>query len=112
MGGGFGGGMNMQAMGGVPPGQLFILRKTPCNEQIVIAVDMSRAYKDPRARPLVQPGDMIILQYRPIEEIFNFGIGTFFTYGIFQPAAEQQRLTAIVLSNPVRDRLPACQIVG
>ena len=77
-----GGGAAM--VGGVPPGQLFILRKTPCNGQITIAVDLSRAMQDPGARPLVQPGDVLILQYKPFEEAINFGLGTFFTYGITQ----------------------------
>jgi hypothetical protein len=81
---GFGGGFGAGSVGGVPPGQLYILRKTPCNGQITIAVDLTRAIRDPSARPLVQPGDMLILQYKPEEEILNFGLGTFFTYGIFQ----------------------------
>jgi protein involved in polysaccharide export with SLBB domain len=84
MGGGFGGGFNSSSIGGVPPGQLYILRKTPCNGQITIAVDLTRAIRDPAARPLVQPGDYLILQYKPEEELLNFGLGTFFTYGIFQ----------------------------
>jgi len=81
-GGLFGGGAGAGLVGGVPPGQLFILRKTPCNEQISIAVDLTRAINDPRARPLIQAGDVLILQYKPEEEILNFGLGTFFTYGL------------------------------
>ncbi len=71
-------------VGGVPPGQLFILRKTPCNGQITIAVDLSRAMQDPAARPLIQPGDVLVLQYKPFEEAINFALGTFFTFGIRQ----------------------------
>lgn len=78
------GGVGVGSIGGIPPGQLFIIRKTPCDGQVIIAVDLNRAINNPAARPLVQPGDMLILQYKPGEEIFNFGIGTFFTYGIFQ----------------------------
>jgi len=81
-GGGGGGGFGAGMMGGVPPGQLYIIRKTPCGDQITIAVDMTRALRDPRSRPLVQAGDMLWLQYKPTEEILNFGLGTFFTYGI------------------------------
>lgn len=85
-GGGMGGGMGGGAggVGGVPPGQLFILRKTPCNDQITIAVDLTRAINSPNARPLIYPGDILILQYKPEEEILNFSLGTFFTYGIRQ----------------------------
>lgn len=82
--GGGGVGINASSVGGVPPGNLFILRKTPCNGQITIAVDLGRAARDPSARPLVQPGDILILQYKPAEELLNFGLGSFFTYGITQ----------------------------
>ena len=80
-GGGFGGGL-ATGIGGVPPGNLYILRKTPCDGQVTIHVDLARAINDPRERPLVQPGDILILQYKCEEEILNFGLGTFFTFGI------------------------------
>jgi hypothetical protein len=66
----------------VPPGVLYILRKTSCNEQIAIEVDLAKAMNDPRARPLVQPGDYLILQYKCEEELSNFAIQTFFTFGV------------------------------
>ncbi len=68
--------------GGVPPGMLYVLRKTPCNGQITIEIDLAKANVDPRERILVQPGDILILRYKPSEEILNFGLGTFFTFGI------------------------------
>ncbi|WP_153557327.1 polysaccharide biosynthesis/export family protein [Roseimaritima sediminicola] len=77
--GGFGG---VGSVGGVPPGALYILRQTDCNGQIIIEVDLNDAINDPRSRPLVQAGDVLILQYRCEEELLNFGLGTFFTYGI------------------------------
>ncbi len=30
-------------IGGVPPGRIFIIRKTPCNGQVTIEVDIARA---------------------------------------------------------------------
>ncbi|EMB17611.1 polysaccharide biosynthesis/export family protein [Rhodopirellula europaea] len=78
-GGGFGG---ARSVGGVPPGMLYVLRQTPCNGQVAIEVDLARAVNDPRSRPLVQPGDTLILQYKCEEEVLNFSLGTFFTYGI------------------------------
>lgn len=84
--GGAGGGGGMGGLGGligqVPPGMLYVLRKTPCNGQITIAVDLARANLDPRERILVQPGDILILRYKPGEEVLNFGLGTFFTFGL------------------------------
>ncbi|WP_286177454.1 polysaccharide biosynthesis/export family protein [Stieleria mannarensis] len=66
----------------IPPGRLFILRKTDCNGQVAIEIDLTKAINDPRSRPLIQAGDTLILQYKPEEELLNFGLGTFFTYGI------------------------------
>ncbi len=89
VGGNGGGGGGMGGMGGiggmlgqVPPGMLYVLRKTPCNGQITIAVDLARANLDPRERILVQPGDILILRYKAGEEVLNFGLGTFFTFGL------------------------------
>lgn len=82
-GGAGGGGFGIQQYT-IPPGELFILRKTPCNGQITIAVDLAKAAQDPRERPLIQPGDTLILRYKPVEEAVNFGMFAFFTYGITQ----------------------------
>jgi len=75
--GGFGSGIS-----GVPPGKLYILRKTPCNGQVAIEIELNNAVNDPRQRPLIQAGDTLILQYKCEEEAINFGISTFFTFGI------------------------------
>jgi protein involved in polysaccharide export with SLBB domain len=66
----------------VPPGMLYVLRQTRCNGQVAIEVDIARAINDPRHRPLVQPGDILILQYKCEEDLLNFGASTFFTFGI------------------------------
>jgi protein involved in polysaccharide export with SLBB domain len=79
-GGGIGGGVFQQML--VPPGMLYILRKTPCNGQVTIEVDLALANNDPNQRPLVMPGDTLILRYKPCEEILNFSVGVFFTFGI------------------------------
>jgi hypothetical protein len=80
-GGGMGG---LTGLTGIAPGRLYILRKTPCKGQIAIEVDLARAINDPRERPIIQPGDTLILQYKPCEEALNFGTGAFFTFGIQQ----------------------------
>jgi hypothetical protein len=67
---------------GATPTQIYVLRRTPCNGQVIISIDMNRAIHNPRERILVQAGDTIALRYKPVEELVNFGIGTFFTYGI------------------------------
>ena len=86
-GGPTGRGLGMGGMGGgiatgVPPGVLYVLRKTECDGQVAIEVDLAKAINDPRSRPLVQPGDILILRYKPEEELLNAGVGTFFTFGM------------------------------
>ncbi|TWT76712.1 Polysaccharide biosynthesis/export protein [Planctomycetes bacterium CA13] len=66
----------------IPPGRVYILRKTRCNGQVAIEVDLTKAINDPKSRPLIMAGDTIILQHTCEEEVLNFGIATFFTYGI------------------------------
>ncbi len=65
----------------IPPGRLYILRPT-CKGQIAIEVDIAKAMNDPRQRPIIKPGDTLILQFKPIEESINFGMGAFFTFGL------------------------------
>ncbi len=78
------GGARGLMVGGVPPGRVYILRKTGCNGQVAIEVDLTTAINDPRQRPLIQAGDILILQYKCEEELLNFSLGSFFTYGLAQ----------------------------
>lgn len=73
--------INVQG-GGVAPTQALVIRKLPCNQSIVIEVDLTRAITDTRERLLIQPGDTIILRYRPVEEFTNFALATFFLEGV------------------------------
>ena len=82
-GGGFASGLG-SGVGSLPPTQLIVLRPLPGNRQIAIEVDLVRAVNDPRERLLVKPGDTLILRHKPKEELANFAIGTFFTFGIRQ----------------------------
>ena len=66
----------------LPPGQLIVLRKLPGNRQIAIEVDLTKAVNDPQTRILVKAGDTLILRHKPSEELVNFGINTFFTFGV------------------------------
>lgn len=68
--------------GAVPPSELIVLRPLPGRRQIAIAIDMNRAINDPRERLLVRAGDTLILRYKCKEELINFSLATFFTFGI------------------------------
>jgi hypothetical protein len=76
-----GGGL-LALAGSVPPSQLIVLRKLPGNQQLAIEVDLNLAINDPQTRLLVAPGDTLILRFKPEEELINFALGTFFTFGI------------------------------
>lgn len=81
-GGGVGAGIIGGGFGGATPTQLYVVRKGPCGQEFTIEVDLKQAFNDPSQRILVQPGDTLILRYKPVEEVLNFGIVTFFTFGI------------------------------
>jgi protein involved in polysaccharide export with SLBB domain len=49
-----------------------VLRQLPNGTQIPIAVDLNRAFRDPRERILIRPGDWIVLQERPGEALARY----------------------------------------
>lgn len=63
----------------LPATQVTVLRKCGC-EQTAIDVDLRYALADPSERVIVQPGDLIILEYRKRELIGNT-IAQVFTFG-------------------------------
>ena len=68
--------------GGSAPTQLFVIRKTPCGQEFNISIDLRKALNDPSQRIMIQPGDTLVLRYKPHEELLNFGLVAFFTFGI------------------------------
>jgi len=63
----------------LPATQVTILRKCGC-EQTAIDVDLRYALADPSERVIIQPGDLIILEFRKKELITNT-IAQVFTFG-------------------------------
>lgn len=70
--------------GSVPPSDLIVLRRLPAGRQLAIRVDLNGALNDPKQRLLVKAGDTLILRYKPQEELVNFSLQTFFTFGLRQ----------------------------
>lgn len=62
-----------------PPTQLTVLRKCGC-EQVAIDVDLRYALADPTERVIIQPGDLIILEYRQ-NEVFINSMAQVLTFG-------------------------------
>lgn len=56
----------------VSASDVVILRQLPDGNQIPIKVDLNRAMRDPSQRIRIQPGDYIILQYKPHEAVAAF----------------------------------------
>ena len=59
-------------LGSPSPSLLTVLRKTRCNGQLAIKVDLNRAVRDPRENILVQPGDVLVLQETPGEAMTRY----------------------------------------
>ncbi len=51
---------------------VIILRRMPNGAQVPIKVDLYRALTDPSERVLIQPGDLVMLRYKPHEAIGAF----------------------------------------
>jgi hypothetical protein len=64
-------------VGNPSPSLVTVLRRTCNGGQIPIRVDLNRAFRDPRERIRIQPGDIIVLQETPEEAIARFFTQTF-----------------------------------
>jgi hypothetical protein len=61
----------------VPPTRALILRKLPNGQQLAIRADLSRAMRDPKERIIIQPGDVVMLHYKPGELAANVTLNFF-----------------------------------
>lgn len=65
----------------IPPTRAVIIRKLPDGGQVLIDVDLNCARYDPRERVIIQPGDFIMMHYRPHEMAGNVALNFFnFSY--------------------------------
>jgi len=62
---------------GVPPSICYVIRKTPGGGQIPIRVNLKKTLVDPNERILIQPGDLVMVQYTFGEELANAFLGVF-----------------------------------
>lgn len=63
------------AAGIIPPTQVIVIRNLEGGGSIPIAVDLTSALVNPRERILIQPGDLVLLEYKPVELIANVVLG-------------------------------------
>lgn len=92
------GSTGMQSSGGVSAlnrditpsaSRLIILRKVGCNQQLTVEVDLYKALRYPHENILVQPSDMLILQYTPCEAVLAFTQRNLFEGALLGIAAGQ-----------------------
>ncbi len=83
-GGGGGGPAALASMSGIFPTELFVMRRRADGTQYTIRVDLKSAMTNECERLLIAPGDHLFLRYKPREELANFGVFAFFTFGIRQ----------------------------
>ena len=72
-------GQGIRGGGILPATQLTVYRKSGCN-QCAIEVDLRCAFNDPSQRVIVQPGDMLVLEYRQKELVVN-SVAQIFSFG-------------------------------
>jgi len=69
--------VNGQGLQGIiPPTEVIVIRTTLCGDQIPIRINLRKALTDKRERILVQPGDLVLLQYTPLERLGNAVLST------------------------------------
>jgi protein involved in polysaccharide export with SLBB domain len=61
----------------IPPTRALVLRKMPNGQQVAIRVDLERAMRDAKQRIVIQPGDFIMLYYKPGETFTNAVLNLF-----------------------------------
>jgi hypothetical protein len=65
------------------PTLLSVVRRTPGGGQVVIKVDLGKAFKDPSERLLVKAGDVLVLQEKPSEALARWFGQTAFNFDLF-----------------------------
>lgn len=60
----------------IPPSEAIVLRNLGNCGQIPLRVNLKKALLDPRERVLIQPGDMVIVRYTPLEFLGNVFLST------------------------------------
>jgi hypothetical protein len=58
----------------IPPTEVIVVRTVEGGYQIPIKVNINRAISNPAERILIKPGDLVLLQYTPIELIANIAL--------------------------------------
>jgi hypothetical protein len=83
-------------IGNPSPTHLVVVRRTPGDGQLAIAVDLRKALHDPHERIRVAPGDLLILQEKPEEALTRYFTQTFFNFNIAWQVIHERFATGVV----------------
>lgn len=72
-----GGGGSSMSNSPIPPSRAIVVRKTCNGQTIAIRVDLKKAISDSSQRILIQPEDMILVEYTCPEQVANFLLRSF-----------------------------------
>jgi len=78
-----GGGANMSYP--IPPSRAIVIRKTCNGQTVAIRVDLRKAITDSTERILIQPEDMILVQFTCTEQVANFALRSLQLNYLFGP---------------------------
>lgn len=73
----------------VSASDLVVIRRFPDGQRMNIKVNLNRALRDPNENLIIQPGDRLILRYRPMEAIGAFIERNLLAGAVFSLAAQQ-----------------------
>lgn len=97
---GFGGSFQQGGLGLTNPSFATVLRRLPNERQINIRVDINRAFRDPRERIRMLPGDLLVMQQAPADAFVNYFNGVF-QYNILSTFIRQSdAIGTATLSGP------------
>ncbi len=92
------GSISASGLGSASPSLITVLRRTACGTQIPIRVSLNQAFRDPRERILIMPGDVIILQATMLEAVSNY-VSTIWRFNFIGTTVRQTDLTGTSTMN-------------
>jgi protein involved in polysaccharide export with SLBB domain len=87
-------------IGNPNPSLVTVLRRLSNGQQLPIRVDLNKAFRDPRERILIMPGDIIVMQERPGEALVRYLTQTFRLTSVFDVWKHPSTTGTLTGTNP------------
>jgi protein involved in polysaccharide export with SLBB domain len=92
-------------LGNPSPALLVVLRRCPGHGQVPIAVDLREALRHHQERLLIMPGDVLVLQEKPMEGLLRWFNQSLFNFNLFWIPFHTSNAAGVV-DAAAADRLP------